>query len=81
MAKKEFEKALEEFSKALTLAPYHEDLNKTVTKLKASIEKTKDKILGKNVDQLGNVQKIHLFNPETYKQDKNSNNETPPSVF
>lgn len=37
MAKKDLSQALEEFSKALTLAPYHEDLHKTVEKLKKSV--------------------------------------------
>lgn len=37
MAKKDLTQALEEFSKALTLAPYHEDLHKTVEKLKKSV--------------------------------------------
>lgn len=39
MAQKKFSKALEEFSKALTLAPYHDELHETVRKLKISIEK------------------------------------------
>lgn len=39
MAKRDLAQALEEFSKALTLAPYHEDLHKTVEKLKKSITK------------------------------------------
>lgn len=39
MAKRDLTQALEEFSKALTLAPYHEDLHKTVEKLKKSITK------------------------------------------
>ncbi len=39
MAMKNFKLALSEFSKALTLAPYHEELHDTVTKLKQSIEK------------------------------------------
>lgn len=43
MAKKDLTQALEEFSKALTLAPYHEDLHKTVEKLKKSVmTKTSD---------------------------------------
>lgn len=39
MTKKDLNRALEEFSKALTLAPYHEDLHKTVEKLKRSLVK------------------------------------------
>ena len=39
MTKKNLTKALEEFSKALTLAPYHEELHHTVEKLKQSIHK------------------------------------------
>jgi len=39
MTKKNLTKALEEFSKALTLAPFHEELHHTVEKLKQSIHK------------------------------------------
>ena len=38
MAKREFEKALVEFSVALTLAPHHEELHQTVEKLKKSMQ-------------------------------------------
>lgn len=38
MARREYEKALEEFSVALTLAPFHEELHQTVEKLKKSIQ-------------------------------------------
>jgi len=38
MANREYEKALEEFSVALTLAPFHEELHQTIEKLKKSIE-------------------------------------------
>ena len=37
MSARRYEKALEEFSKALALAPYHEELHQTVEKLKKSI--------------------------------------------
>ncbi len=37
MTKKDLPRALDEFSKALTIAPYHEDLHKTVEKLKKSL--------------------------------------------
>lgn len=40
MAKRDFAKALEEFSKALALAPFHEELHETVEKLKVSLLKT-----------------------------------------
>ena len=43
MTLKNLPKALEEFSKALTLAPYHEELHNTVEKLKKSIHKTQTK--------------------------------------
>lgn len=39
MTKKDLTKALEEFSGALSLAPYHEELHKTVEKLKKSLMK------------------------------------------
>ncbi len=39
MTKKNLTKALEEFSKALTLAPFHDELHHTVEKLKQSIHK------------------------------------------
>jgi Tfp pilus assembly protein PilF len=42
MTKKNLHQALEEFSKALTLAPYHDDLHKTVEKLKKSLLKMND---------------------------------------
>lgn len=42
MTKKDLNRALEEFSKALTLAPYHDDLHKTVEKLKKSLLKMND---------------------------------------
>jgi Tfp pilus assembly protein PilF len=44
MAKKEMTRALEEFSIALTLAPFHEELHQTVEKLKRSLlnEEIKD---------------------------------------
>jgi Tfp pilus assembly protein PilF len=37
---KEYDKALNEFSLALTLAPNHEELHETITKLKMSLEKS-----------------------------------------
>jgi Tfp pilus assembly protein PilF len=37
MSARKYEKALEEFSKALALAPYHEELHQTVEKLKKSL--------------------------------------------
>jgi hypothetical protein len=40
MTKKKLDRALEEFSQALTLAPFHEELHKTVEKLKKSLMKT-----------------------------------------
>jgi tetratricopeptide (TPR) repeat protein len=43
MTLKNLPKALEEFSKALTLAPYHEELHNTVERLKKSIHKSEDK--------------------------------------
>lgn len=43
MTLKKLPEALEEFSKALTLAPYHEELHNTVEKLKGSIHKASDK--------------------------------------
>jgi Tfp pilus assembly protein PilF len=43
MARNEYELALKEFSKALTLAPFHEELHVTVEKLKKSLKK-KEKI-------------------------------------
>ncbi len=39
MAMSEYKKALDQFSKALTLAPYHEELHATVERLQASIKK------------------------------------------
>jgi len=39
MAKKNFEKALDEFSKALTLAPFHEELHQTVERLKRTLRR------------------------------------------
>jgi Tfp pilus assembly protein PilF len=42
MTKKDLNRALDEFSKALTLAPFHEDLHKTVEKLKKSLLKMND---------------------------------------
>ncbi len=42
MAKKNFEKALDEFSKALTLAPFHEELHQTVEKLKRTLRRAGD---------------------------------------
>ena len=39
ISQKNFKLALEEFSKALTLAPYHEELHNTVQKLKDSLDK------------------------------------------
>ena len=39
IAKRQYEKALEEFSKALSLAPYHQELQQTVDKLKQSLKK------------------------------------------
>ncbi|MCO4794902.1 MAG: tetratricopeptide repeat protein [Bacteriovoracaceae bacterium] len=44
MAKKNFEKALDEFSKALTLAPFHEELHQTVEKLKKSLRNNDSEI-------------------------------------
>ena len=38
MTQRDFEKALEEFSVALTLAPHHEELHQTVEKIKKSIQ-------------------------------------------
>ena len=43
MTLKNLPKALEEFSKALTLAPYHEELHNTVERLKKSIHKSETK--------------------------------------
>jgi tetratricopeptide (TPR) repeat protein len=43
MTLKNLPKALEEFSKALTLAPYHEELHNTVERLKKSIHKSQSK--------------------------------------
>jgi Tfp pilus assembly protein PilF len=43
MAKKNFEKALDEFSKALTLAPFHEELHQTVEKLKRTLHRAHEK--------------------------------------
>ena len=43
MTLKNLPKALEEFSKALTLAPYHEELHNTVERLKKSIHKSENK--------------------------------------
>lgn len=43
MTLKNLPKALEEFSKALTLAPYHEELHNTVERLKKSIHKSQNK--------------------------------------
>ena len=39
MAKRDIPNALEEFGKALTLAPYHEELHQTVKRLKRTLEK------------------------------------------
>ncbi|TNF29537.1 MAG: tetratricopeptide repeat protein [Deltaproteobacteria bacterium] len=39
MSKKNFEKALDEFSKALTLAPFHEELHQTVERLKKTLRR------------------------------------------
>lgn len=44
MLKKNLTKALDEFSKALSLAPFNEELHGTVEKLKKSIHKSTDKI-------------------------------------
>ncbi|MBK22793.1 MAG: hypothetical protein CME70_02210 [Halobacteriovorax sp.] len=44
MLKKNLTRALDEFSKALSLAPYNEELHSTVEKLKKSIHKSTDKI-------------------------------------
>lgn len=38
MSSRQYEKALDEFSKALALAPYHEELHQTVEKLKKSLK-------------------------------------------
>lgn len=43
MTVKNLPKALEEFSKALTLAPYHEELHATVERLKKSIHSSNEK--------------------------------------
>ena len=40
VAKKDFPRALEEFSKALTLAPFNDELHETVRKLKESLRKS-----------------------------------------
>ncbi|MCK5884814.1 MAG: tetratricopeptide repeat protein [Bacteriovoracaceae bacterium] len=42
IAKKEYDKALEEFSKALTIAPYHDELHETVLNLRKGLEKGND---------------------------------------
>ena len=39
VAQKKYHEALKEFSDALTLAPYHEELHQTVTRLKLSLDK------------------------------------------
>ncbi len=41
MAKREYQKALNEFEKALEIAPFHEELETTITKLKNSLAKSK----------------------------------------
>lgn len=46
MARNEYQMALEEFSKALTLAPFHDELHVTVEKLKKSLQKGKVKDQG-----------------------------------
>jgi len=48
---KDYNKALEEFSYALSLAPYHEELHETVTNLQNTIDKSKHKLEAK-VDSL-----------------------------
>lgn len=40
--KKDYDKALEEFSKALTIAPYHDELHETVLRLRKGLEKGND---------------------------------------
>lgn len=42
MTKRKMKRALDEFSKALTLAPYHEELHQTVEKLKKSLRPATD---------------------------------------
>jgi Tfp pilus assembly protein PilF len=42
MSKRNITKALEEFSQALTLAPFHEELHQTVEKLKRSLHKNSE---------------------------------------
>jgi len=80
MVKKDFAKALQEFSQALTLAPYHEELHKTVAKLKSSLAKTTEKrVANNNGDHLANINKRHLFNADAFKKERN--NEPPPSVL
>jgi hypothetical protein len=42
MTKRKLGRALDEFSKALTLAPYHDELHSTVEKLKKSLKPVED---------------------------------------
>jgi tetratricopeptide (TPR) repeat protein len=52
MARNEYELALNEFSKALTLAPFHEELHVTVEKLKKSLKKKDKSSLDKQFDEM-----------------------------
>ena len=52
MARNEYQLALDEFSKALTLAPFHEELHVTVEKLKKSLQKQSQNSMDNEFDEL-----------------------------
>jgi hypothetical protein len=52
MARSEYQLALDEFSKALTLAPFHEELHVTIEKLKKSLKKQAQDSLDNQFEQL-----------------------------